>query len=434
MRHELMSGRAQRGAATLITVMGLTAACAVALGFMARALGTEHRGLSDRWRWAVAREAAESGQQWARAQLNAGRLNALCQPSHHLEHPRWVDHRPTASLTILEAALQGQATTAATPPVARCEHTASAWQCQCAHQGGTWGEPASTQAPTARSPSFTLPRFEVALQPASTPHTLIVHTWGCTGSGGSCSAPEPGLQHVTHLQTALGFVPHLRVLPRAALTVHGNVRWAGLPTSIRSASSDSSNVLVRTAGSWISSSDTSPTDGSAQALASISTQDRWLQAALTGDAALSKWLGWRTADLLQSGQVQRLDCAVSQCAQQLLAAWSRHPDTTWWIDNPLVVHEPIALGSAQHPLLLIINGDLQLQSPDARLQGVVLVRAATSTLQGPGSVDGAVVVLGDTQTLATTPPPALIFNAELVQRVRERHGLWAPIPGSWRDY
>lgn len=445
MHRQLNRRSSQRGAATLVTVLGLTAACAVGLGFMARALGTEHRGLSDRWPWAVAREAAESGQHWARAQLHAGRLDSRCQPSALPAHSPWVDLRSTGTVSLGEASRLGQTPSGLASPLASCQHTGTAWQCQCTHDAVTGISGASTPAPSATTgyeaasatpgPAVAMPaRFEVALQPASTPHTLIVHTWGCASPQASCSSSEPGLLHRAYVQTSLGFVPHLRVLPNAALTVHGHIRWPGAPTSIHHAQGTAGATLVRAAGSWLSTAQPSASGSTPEVPPQVSTLDRWLQAAATGDAALSRWLGARTAALLQSGQVQRLDCAASECAQRLQAAWSEQPDTTWWIDNTLIVQEPLALGSAQHPLLLIINGDVHLQAAGARLQGVVIVRAPTATLQGPGSLEGAMVVLGDAQVAASAPAPTLVFNPEVVQRVRERHGLWVPIPGSWRDY
>lgn len=277
-------------------------------------------------------------------------------------------------------------------------------------------------------------RFEVALQPSGTPHTLIVHTWGCASPNASCSATTaPGLPRA-HVQTALGFVPRLRVLPNAALTVHGHIRWPGAPTSIHHAHGTAGTTLVRAGGGWISTVEPAVSGATSEVPQHVSTQDRWLQAAATGDAALSRWLGSSTSSLLQSGQIQRLDCTPADCAQRLHAAWSQQPDTTWWIDNPLIVHEPLALGSDQHPLLLVLNGDVRLHAAGARLQGVVVVRASTATLSGPGSLEGAMVVLGDAQASAASPVPTLVFNPELVQRVRDRHGLWVPIPGSWRDF
>ena len=438
MYRPLRPCRPSRGAATLITVLGLSAACAVALGFMARALGSEHRGLSERWRTALAREAAESGQQWARVQLNAGRLNAQCQPSNLTQDIRWVDHRPAGASSLMEATLN--APMAATPaaPVASCAYTAARWQCQCAHNGtAASGSVLSVGSASPTAPEGPAAHFDVALQSTGTPHTLIVHTWGCASTAAACGASAAGLPGRAHLQTSWGWVPLLRVMPHAALTAHGHIHWSGPASSLAHAQPTPGATLVRAAGAWHHTVDASLAEAAAQPLAAdwaVSTQDPWLKAALSGDAALSRWLGSGITALVSSGQVRRLHCAPAQCAQQLLEAWSAHPDATWWIDQPLVVQEPLAVGSAERPVLLVISGHLQLLSPGARLRGVVIMQPLSTTVQGPGSVEGAMIALGDVQTVAHAAPPAVVFNPEVVQRVRDRHGLWAPIPGSWRDY
>jgi hypothetical protein len=156
-----------------------------------------------------------------------------------------------------------------------------------------------------------------------------------------------------------------------------------------------------------------------------------------GDASerLRRWLGLEAARWHDLARVGRLDCTARHCneadlqpllrqgLQQIAVRGSLH-----W--RPASGNGP--WGAADAPLLLVVDGDLQIEGP-GRIDAVVLAR--TARLVNPDTarrleLHGAIVAAED---LTADGAVLLQHGAERVEAVARRTAALARVNGSWRE-
>ena len=163
-------GRLSRGLATLASVLTLLGLAAWAAAPAQRAVAGEVRAAASHLRAAEAFEAAQGGLDFALALLQAGPLDATCQPAAGAGRPlaHWLELGP------VELACQRQAT---------------GWACQCPGAAAP-GPPPSAGAPTA---AF---RVQATRAGSAAPVLLRAHGQGRGGAGTArlslLVAAEPG--------------------------------------------------------------------------------------------------------------------------------------------------------------------------------------------------------------------------------------------------
>ena len=102
------------------------------------------------------------------------------------------------------------------------------------------------------------------------------------------------------------------------------------------------------------------------------------------------------------------------------------------IDGDATLSGPLALGSADEPIVLVASGALHF-SGDVAVHGVVSALSIDWNDAGPGAafVDGAMLVGGDYRGNAGA---ALRRNGEVLARLSAATGSFVRVNGSWKDF
>ena len=196
----------QRGAATLVFILGLFLAMALATLAIHRNLVFAQRASANQARATQAYEAAEAGAEWALAQLNNTHpIGADCLPSDGAGALSFRDR-----FLLLDTATARFTPTNATPPI--CMRSAAGWACGCTSGGVS--TIAALPASDELAPAFAL-RF------VADPHAGVVRivASGCTSLAGTClpgssTVPDAAAQ----VSVALALYGALRRPPSSALT------------------------------------------------------------------------------------------------------------------------------------------------------------------------------------------------------------------------
>ncbi|MBX3605298.1 MAG: hypothetical protein KF788_08500 [Piscinibacter sp.] len=127
--------------------------------------------------------------------------------------------------------------------------------------------------------------------------------------------------------------------------------------------------------------------------------------------------------------VARLDCR-GDCGAALAPAIG--PDVRQplvYVDGDLLLRGPLALGTAERPVLLVVAGRLRIEGA-VDLQGAAY--AADVSWSAPtGAWRGALMTEGGAAGVGTLD---LVHDATVLQRLRSQQGSFVPVPGSWRDF
>ncbi|MDZ5457203.1 hypothetical protein [Azohydromonas lata] len=396
-----------RGAVALVTVLLLCALALLASLHAHRALLAELRGARVQQRSAQAHEAAESGLQWALAQLNAGRLDGACAPSSDAGAQR-LRERLIFSLAGLRLSPASEAD--GQPSRAGCTLDADgAWACAC---GGS-GAPASA----LETPSFSV---QVAAGPRA--DLMALRSRGCLGCGeGELDAQAPA-------EWLLALVPAITGLPAAPLTVRGTVRLPGFNLRLSTRERDAQGLLLH-AGGVVDASSLQPGEDRAQTLRLVAERDPEL-ARLSAGRLLHRHLGLDPLDLARAPGMQIVRCD-GDCADALRTAVDRGAQALW-VDGDLSLPAGLTLGSVDAPVLLAVQGAARL-GPGVRLHGL-LAAASLQWHARPGGdfIRGAVLVDGD--CCEGSGAPALERDAALLRRLARQAGRFVAVPGSWKDF
>jgi hypothetical protein len=230
----------------------------------------------------------------------------------------------------------------------------------------------------------------------------------------------------SQVQARLGRLPGLDTLPAAALTARGSV-------NITTGSLDIQHTNVATGG-WTLHSGSTVDD---RTLRLRSTPGTPVSTSLLGlDPTLAQLTpqglfasmfrmdksAWRTQPM-----VHEVDCR-NPCDAALVEAAAGHQ--LIWLQGGLRLATPVALGTLQHPVVLVVDGPVELQAK-AVIHGV-LYGTHPLWLDSAGAViHGAVIIESDLQASGDT---LIRYDADVLATLHERTGSYARLPGSWRDH
>lgn len=371
----------QRGAATLPITLVLSFVLMLSVVFAHRSLLIEARSASNHLRAAQADEAAEAGLEWALAQLNREAAPEACAGE-----PPW---RVQAHATAVQA---------------RCALAGDAWACTC--------------GPGDAAPQG--PGFDVQVSAAHHSGRLTV-----TATGRADHHSHTDTDGATRqLSVRLGRIPGLDSPPAAALTVRGQARFAlgaftiehtdpssGGATLHAAAGIDGSPTLVSTPGTPGISSQLlhDPT------LASLSAQGLHASLFRMGRAA------WREQPMARA-----VSCPAA-CDAALAEAARTHQ--LLWLRGGLRLHTPLQVGTPQRPVVLMVDGPVELHAP-ALLHGLVYATEGRWSDTAGATVRGAVVIDTD---LAAEGSTRIQHDAGVLRALHEHTGTYARLPQSWRD-
>jgi PilX N-terminal len=415
----------QRGAAALIVTMVLFFAMLLAAAFVNRNLVFEQRTATNQYRSTQAFEAAEAGLEWAQAQLNSpARVGADCLASADPAAPtfreRFLSRSSTASGFVGNTWNNGAV---ATPLQASCVRTDAGWACSCPAQGNP-----SLAAPagTGLHPAFTL-QFAAGGKPG----IVKVVSRGCTSLAGAC---VPGAASTTdataRVEVALGLLPALGTPPAAALTARGRVNTTAA-LGVHNPDAASGGLALH-AGGGVNAPliRVTPPAGS-------STADAWVGndtalTAMTPERFFTSYFGLDKAGWKNQPTVRTLNCGGNCTAALAEAVNSVGGSPMVWVSGDLVVDGPLALGTAEHPVLLVVEGNAQFNGA-VRLNGVLYSTTMSwNNTATPGALlRGALVTEGDMQGNGA---PDIYYDAATLAALKGSGGSFARVSGSWRDF
>ncbi len=377
----------QRGAAALPVTLMLAFAVLLAVAFANRSVLLQVSSSVHQLHTAQAHEAAQAGLAWTLAQLNrAMPIDEDCRPTQAASALPWHE---LARLGPLQAS---------------CVAEGDGWACHCPRSG----EPRPVQQ--VASPAF---RIHLMADPTRPDR------WHLSATGRGLEAGRS-----IELRMAIGRLPGLDTLPAAALAVRGNASFVG-DFTLTHTDPTAGGVTLHAGGSV-----------QGAALRAISTPGTPSRASIVGNhaalAALtapglhaSVFRMDRTSFREQPAAIT-IDCHTA-CDAALAEAARQH--TLIAVDGGLRLSTPLALGTPQRPVVLVVDGPVELQGA-ATIHGLVYTRHAAWTDSVGTTIRGAVIAENDLQAQG---PTAIHHDIGVLQTLQQRSGTYAPVAGSWRD-
>lgn len=422
---------AQRGVASLIVVALLFFILSMVAAYTNRNLIFEQRTSGNQYRSTMALEAAEAGLEWALALLNGGRIDAACAPSVDAAdtpfRERYLSIDPVSGVITPTGAL---APDGGGQVWASCVFDGTdRWTCSCPQPGNA--PVLDMPGGAGLHPAF---RLRFVRTGGGQPGIVRLEANACTRLDNNCldfparATTGEGRATVSSLIALRG---GLAAAPVAALTVRQNVDVGG-------AALGAFNSDVRTGGLAILAGGSVATGGlrlggapgtppenalvelDAQ-LAALPSAERFFSSnfATTSDT-------WRD----QPGTV-RLDCALVACdGDAVRAVAQQQPGRVVWVDGNVVLDGGTDIGSAAVPLVLVATGNIEVGA-GVTFHGLLYSQAATWNTAGSGTVRGAALA---GNALGGTGSISVVYDADVLNRLRLRTGSFVRVPGGWRDF
>lgn len=461
----------QRGAATLVVVMTLFFIIAMVAAYTSRNLIFEQRTSANQYRSTQALEAAEAGVEWALAMLNGGRINEQCEPTpadltSSTFRARYIDSIDADSAHTLRTRVTG----ASLMPV--CVFDASLlpnkWKCECPSDGAAL---LPVVAGSDAKPMFRIKFVYLGQDPTISPtkpagasarfDSVQIVSAGCTRPDTACIAEAPSAPGGDALAIVTAIVTlksGLTTPPLASITARDVITTVGA-AALRAVSSTS--VAVVSGGGVIGPSAVEraapagtpgPVPGQLIAdspLAPAAVGSQWALVP-PGDRMFASVFGMlrqqpagvdRFPIYPDQPGVVRIDCTAGCNSNAVNTAAQRNPGRVLWLDGNLVVNgdigSPLPVSATllasevtpAGPVLLIVTGNATLTS--GRVYGAVYGTAATLDLgvTGGATIQGALIAGNNLSGSGT-----VIYDAEILNRLRTRHGSYVRVPGGWKDF
>lgn len=417
---------AQQGAATLVVVLMLFFLMALAGAYASRNLIFEQKTSANQYRAAQAAEVALAGAHWALAMLNGGRIDAQCRPTADTGpsafRERYLAVADDGRVSRRNWLFEGREVPFA-PSCLRGADGSLTCSCPEASQ--------PTLAPP-EAPGYH-PAFRVVFDTQSVPGLVSITSTGCSRWNDACAQGQGTAEGDAAARVAVvaALARGLPVGTPAALTVRGSLLAPATPLNLHNTDPAHGGITLLAGGAVVAPQ--------LQALSPPGTQPEG--SAVAGDPALAatsatqmfvQTFGMAPATYRsQAGAVVIADCATG-CAAKLLQAVATNPRRVLWIQGDLVLDDDIALGSAEEPVLLVVEGRPVFNASSITLTGLLYTQAEHWVHAGSAArIIGAAVAQGDV-TLDT--PLTVHFDALVQQRVRARFGTFVPVPGSWKTH
>lgn len=409
----------QRGSTTLLITIVLMLVLWLAVAASQRGLVFSQRSSTNQYRAAQAFDAAEAGLDWAIAQLNSGTpIDANCRAGADTG-PSFIDRYlelPTDDAHLADGPMPRRDPAALQ---AACVKVAGTWSCSCPTSGTPMlPTPADADGPTVS--------FVVQFEAGTTPGVVQLVSRGCSGGAPLCAASgsEPP-EARTQLQVAIARLPGLDSEPAAALTVRGAMQ-ASTALAVTHQNPASSGITVHAGGEIDAPLLTLTTVPGAPGWASVIDHDPALTA-LSGPGFFASVFRMDKQLWKAQPMVRQLRCS-SACDRALTEAQASH--RLLWLDGGLHLDTPITLGTPERPVLLVVDGPVQLNAA-AVIHGVVYGTSAEWADHAGTQVHGAVLIEGELRADGVTQ---VRHDAAALKRLHHRTGTFARVAGSWRDF
>ncbi len=434
----------QRGAATLIIVMLLFFVVAMVAAYTSRNLIFEQRSSANQARSTQALEAAEAGVQWTLAMLNGGRIDESCNltadATYSTFRARYISTIDGYSTVVLRNRSNGQ------PLMPACVYNAgtSQWSCQCAIDSAA---SLPTVAGTEAKPMF---RIRLMLLPAGARQDVVnIVSVGCTRPDASCldpdnpAAPAGDAMAVVTAMTALK--SSLVTPPGAAVTARVDISGGIGPLRGTNTDRATGGITFR-AGSGISGVNPISLAGSPGSK-SILTNDPVLAGMSDGERMFAVVFGMPSSMYREQPGTVVIGCTGGCNAATVNDFAQKNPGRPLWVEGDLTVDGDIGAAFTTStpetqtlldsevpptgPVTLIVNGQVTLTS--GTVYGLLYARASDWD-RGAGTssaVQGGLIAEGRLSGIGTQQ---VVYDPQILTRLRTRHGTFVRVPGGWKDF
>lgn len=421
----------QRGVATLIVVALLFLVLSLVAAYTNRNLIFEQRTSGNQYRSTQAFEAAEAGMEWALTMLNAGRIDAACQPSANPAdttfRQRYLSIDPANGVIDPAGILTASFESTVWPT---CVFNGNDWTCNCPAAG----------VPAVAVPvgSGVFPAFRVRFARVSTtqPGVVRLQVNGCTRADATCldfPAQAVAGEGRATVSTIIALRSALPAPPVAALTVKGDVTSAGILQAVNPDAGAGGLALL--IGDDIGMNAPVTVAGPPGSPIGEARRDDVTLGGLLDDRLFTQVFSiWPDLYRDQPGAVV-LDCDPSCDADAVRAAAQANPGRVLWAEGDVDLDAGGDVGAAGSPILLVVSdddadGSVQVDV-SVTFHGLLMVRDADWASAGAGVVRGAAIAEGD---LTGTGSFTVVHDAAILNRLRWTTGSFVRVPGSWRDF
>jgi hypothetical protein len=424
----------QRGVATLAVVAILFFIVAMVAAYTNRNLIFEQRTAGNQYRSTIAIEAAEAGVEWALALLNSGRIDAKClpstEPSDGSFRTRYLTVDDATGVILPAGPLSGAGESTTWPS---CVFEGGEWRCSC---------PAPGEAPDLDPPTpdgLPHPAFRIRFVRQSTtqPGIVRLEVNGCTTLDNGClDFPATGVsgEGRSTIRVLLALRGGVAAPPIAALTVRGKL-------DVGTASLGAFNGKVAVGGITVLAGGTitgpnlrlagpAGTPGETTRI----ENDSGLQA-LDEDGTgplrmFSSVFAMRPETWRDQPATLRVDCSAGCTADDVRERAALNPGRMLWLDGDLDLDSPGDVGSANAPLVVVVNGNIAVQA-GVTFYGLLYSRNALWDSAGGGLVQGAAIAESDFGGSASFD---IAYDADVMRRLQWQTGSYVRVPGGWRDF
>jgi hypothetical protein len=427
----------------LIVVSLLFFIISLVAAYTNRNLIFEQRTSGNNYRSTQAFEAAEAGVEWALTMLNNGRATLACNATDDVTFTSFRQRYLSIDAdTGMVQPLPNQAAQPQAPPLPTieaswpsCSFNGANWACSCPAQGRAT---LAAAAALGTSPSF---RLRFIQKPAARPGTIWVEVNGCTRPDDAClDFPATGLQGEgrARLEVLLALKSALPAAPSSAVTVRGDFNVNGATFGAFNPSVGSSGFALLTGGALTNDGNlrfggAAGAPVSRDALVPVPTAVPALTAVPTAARFFSAVFGAEAQTYRDQPATLFLDCATLTCDATLLRqVLGRNPGRIIWAEGPVALNGGAALGTANDPVALIVEGNLSVDN--ITVNGLVYGRNLDWNLSGTNaSIRGALVA--ESNLVANNAMTMdVIHDNPVLSVLRWQHGSFVRVPGAWRDY
>lgn len=392
---------ARRGAATLLTVMGLFVAMALVAAHAHRNLLVEQRIARQVRDGLEAAEMARLGHDQVLNALNGLKLDERCQPD--------AAARDRLRERLLHIDAKGAITPRSTGFQLVCDRGDGRLDCQCpaAGRGAVLRDETESRTSSVR----------VALAAVPAPGELDLVARGCSRASRHCpvslgASDDLGYAAQSTQRLRLHLLSALKSPPAQALVATGSI------TLVRGAAGPLSGMSIRAGGAIT----TEP-----GVLRSGWSEGEPALAALSPAAFFQRHFGLSPTGYREHPALSELPDCGSDCARRLAELVAAGAQIVW-VDGDLVIDAPLSLGDADRPLLLLVQGAVDVKA-ELHLRGLLYVGRG-GHWRAPGSVDGALLVAGD---WTVERDFVLRHDQSMLSRLRQA-GSFVRVPGGlWSE-
>ncbi|WP_372740198.1 PilX N-terminal domain-containing pilus assembly protein [Neptunomonas sp.] len=270
--------------------------------------------------------------------------------------------------------------------------------------------------------------------PGETASILAINSLGCwkeSGAGAvaacdTCSTSCPANAEVSE---TVAFRGALTGVPSAPLTAKGDISLNSAAITVTNTEGPSQGLTIHAGGAVTASSSNLESLPGRPSESSVASGDDELSSISTDDFFL-KFFG-QDKDTYKENADYQITCG-GVCNTSV----SGKQGAIIWVDVPpgdsFTINSNTTVGSAANPVILIVNGNLELRGT-ASIYGLVYSATTNWNNSGGGTsqVLGAAISEGDFEATGTPNPT---YDSSVLQSLANNLGNYYKIPGSWRDF